>query len=50
MTRDYYSMLRILNCYQDNNYYLNYMINYYPYDLDCDLKTYLNGLVLRLQL
>jgi hypothetical protein len=50
MNRDYYSMLRIINDNSTRYYYLKYMIHYYPYDLDCDLKVYLNGLVLRLQL
>jgi hypothetical protein len=50
MNRNYYSMLRIVNDNSNSNYYLNYIIHYYPYDLDCDLKVYLNGLILRLAL
>jgi len=48
MTRDYHSMLRIINLNQ--NFYVDYIRKFHPPDSDIDFKFYLNGLVLRLQL
>ena len=48
MTRDYHSMLRIVNL--NHNVYVDYIKNFHPPALDSKFKFYLNGLVVRLQL